>query len=374
MGKVHPLPIVEVAEYVTSKRESFTIWMKSLVMQGNGCTVFNENGEIAYRIDNYDNRGSNEVYLMDLRGKVLFTILRKVWLFGGWKGYRGDNGDKLHKETPRFQVSKKGQITLLSSSSNAEASCYKLEAGKSAFKIVDCSRGDVVAEARRKQSSNSGVLLGDDVLTLVVFKALLITQMAKVRPLPISVEAASKRESFTVWMKSLVMQGNGCTVFNENGEIVYRIDNYDNKGGNEVYLMDLRGNVLFTILRRVRVFGRLWRGYKGDNNGSNLNKEKPSFEVTKKGEITLLSNNEASCYKLKLEAASATGRTKSAALFKIIECGRGVVVAEGMRKQSRSGSGVLLGDDVLTLSVQPHVDRSFIMALVTVYGLMNHLL
>ncbi|KAH9775565.1 protein LURP-one-related 2 [Citrus sinensis] len=188
--------------------------------------------------------------------------------------------------------------------------------------------------------------------------------MAKVRPLPISVEAASKRESFTVWMKSLVMQGNGCTVFNENGEIVYRIDNYDNKGSNEVYLMDLRGNVLFTILRRVRVFGRLWRGYKGDNDGSNLNKEKPSFEVTKKGEITLLSNNEASCYKLKLEAASATGRTKSAALFKIIDCRRGVVVAEGMRKQSRSGSGVLLGDDVLTLSVEPHVDRSFIMALV----------
>ncbi|KAL9434429.1 hypothetical protein AB3S75_029132 [Citrus x aurantiifolia] len=202
--------------------------------------------------------------------------------------------------------------------------------------------------------------------------------MAKVRPLPISVEATSKRESFTVWMKSLVMQGNGCTVFNENGEIVYRVDNYDNKGSNEVYLMDLRGNVLFTILRRVRVFGRLWRGYKGDNNGSNLNKEKPSFEVTKKGEITLLSNNEindeGSCYKLKLEAASATGRTKSAALFKIIECRGGVVVAEGMRKQSRSGSGELLGDDVLTLSVEPHVDRSFIMALVTVYGLMNHLL
>ncbi|GAY39100.1 hypothetical protein CUMW_041790 [Citrus unshiu] len=217
-----------------------------------------------------------------------------------------------------------------------------------------------------------------DEMKSLVFKALLITQMAKVRPLPISVEAASKRESFTVWMKSLVMQGNGCTVFNENGEIVYRIDNYDNKGGNEVYLMDLRGNVLFTILRRVWVFGRLWRGYKGDNNGSNLNKEKPSFEVTKKGEIALLSNNEindeGSCHKLKLEAASATGRTKSAALFKIIECRRGVVVAEGMRKQSRSGSGVLLGDDVLTLSVQPHVDRSFIMALVTVYGLMNHLL
>lgn len=62
----------------------------------------------------------------------------------------------------------------------------------------------------------------------------------------------SKREEFTIWMKSLVLQGNGCTVFNENGEIVYRIDNYDKKCNNEVHLMDLGGNVLFTIIRRVR--------------------------------------------------------------------------------------------------------------------------
>jgi len=54
-------------------------------------------------------------------------------------------------------------------------------------------------------------------------------------------------------MKSLViLQGNGCTVFNENGEIVYRIDNYDKKCSNKLNLMDLQGNVLFTILRKVR--------------------------------------------------------------------------------------------------------------------------
>lgn len=52
--------------------------MKSLLMQANGCTVYNQKGEIVYRIDNYDHKNSNEVYLMDLQGKVLFTILRKV--------------------------------------------------------------------------------------------------------------------------------------------------------------------------------------------------------------------------------------------------------------------------------------------------------
>ncbi|KAJ4712083.1 Protein LURP-one-related like [Melia azedarach] len=169
MAKVHPLPTVDVASssYVSAKRESFTVWMKSLVIQGNGCTVFNENGEIVYRIDNYDNKGSNEVYLMDLRGQVLFTILRKVWSFGQWKAYKGDRSNLMNKEKPKFQVTKKGHITLMSN--NDEASCYKLEAsaGRSAFKIVDCRGGVLVAEARRKQSA-SGVLLGDDVLNLVV--------------------------------------------------------------------------------------------------------------------------------------------------------------------------------------------------------------
>ena len=34
-------------------------------------------------------------------------------------------------------------------------------------------------------------------------------------------------------------------------------------------------------------------------------------------------------------------------------------------------SGVMLGDDVLTLVVEPQIDHSIIMALVTVYGLMT---
>ena len=88
MTKVHPQTFTAAASappspasldsYITSKREAFTLWMKSLVIQGNGCTVYNSDGEIVYRIDNYDKKGSSEVYLMDLQGKVLFTIVRRV--------------------------------------------------------------------------------------------------------------------------------------------------------------------------------------------------------------------------------------------------------------------------------------------------------
>ncbi|MCD7448582.1 hypothetical protein HAX54_044528 [Datura stramonium] len=43
-------------------------------------------------------------------------------------------------------------------------------------------------------------------------------------------------------------------------------------------------------------------------------------------------------------------------------------------KQKQSSSEVQFGDDVLSLVVEAHVDHSFVMALVTVYGLIRHML
>ncbi|KAK9927249.1 hypothetical protein M0R45_024442 [Rubus argutus] len=175
----------------------------------------------------------------------------------------------------------------------------------------------------------------------------------------------SKREVFTIWMKSLVMQGNGCTAFDENGEIVYRIDNYDNKHSNEVFLMDLRGKVLFTLCeRKVGVFTR-WKGYAADG-------DKPMFRVRKSCR-SILGNEESSSYKVIMGSDSSFYKLQGlaagkSAAFRITDS-NGRVVAEAKRKQS--SSGVVLGDDVLSLVVEPHIDHSFIMALVTVYGLIK---
>ncbi|XP_015084609.1 protein LURP-one-related 11-like [Solanum pennellii] len=178
-----------------------------------------------------------------------------------------------------------------------------------------------------------------------------------------------RRETFTLWMKSLVYHGNGCTVYNSNGQIVYRIDNYNIKRSKEVHLMDRNGKVLFSIRnRKVPVFGH-WDGYKWSYDGV-TSKEMPWFQVKKihnalRGEnvnyysVILRCNSEASCYNIILA-------TKS---IKIVNQ-HGRLVAEV--KQKQANSGVLLGDDVLTLMVEPHVDQSLIMALVTVCGLIHH--
>ncbi|KAK7860014.1 protein lurp-one-related 4 [Quercus suber] len=142
MDKIHVPTSINVASstsYITSKREAFTIWMKSLVMQGNGCTVFNENGEIVYRIDNYDKKCSNKLNLESPRQCFFLQYLERF---------------------PKGEVSY--QVTMLSE--KAQASCYmpEISTGELAFKITD-SMGELVAEARQKHSF-SGVGLGHDVL------------------------------------------------------------------------------------------------------------------------------------------------------------------------------------------------------------------
>lgn len=76
MARVFPQAGVS-SPYMSTERETFTVWMKSLVYQTNGLTVYNSNGEITYRVENYD-KSSNEVHIMDLHGNILFTIRKKV--------------------------------------------------------------------------------------------------------------------------------------------------------------------------------------------------------------------------------------------------------------------------------------------------------
>ena len=66
-----------------TQREIFTIWMKSLILGGKGCTVFDSKGQVIYRVDNYSSKCCDQVYLMDSKGHVLLTILRKVWIQKG---------------------------------------------------------------------------------------------------------------------------------------------------------------------------------------------------------------------------------------------------------------------------------------------------
>ncbi|KAJ8766152.1 hypothetical protein K2173_021669 [Erythroxylum novogranatense] len=188
--------------------------------------------------------------------------------------------------------------------------------------------------------------------------------MAKVFPqrLVLSPFMSLERETFTIWMKSLICHSNGCTVFDSNGDIVYRVDNYDKRCSNEAYLMDLRGRVLVAIRRKgLQIFGR-WYGY---TSPANINNDKLWFQVKR-------------CYRIcmrNLVCQVSVGFDKfwvekvaPKIAFRIVDID-GYVLAEVRQKQL--SSGISLGDDVLTLIVEPHIDHSLVMAILVVYGLIK---
>ncbi|XP_017232128.1 protein LURP-one-related 11 [Daucus carota subsp. sativus] len=194
--------------------------------------------------------------------------------------------------------------------------------------------------------------------------------MAKVYPCTPSSSSccsgSSSGKTYTIWMKSLVANGNGFTVYDSCGRVVYRIDNYSKKSCRQVYLMDLHGNVLFSMFQKVFGFGQ-WNGYNKDDRVKN---EKPFFEVKncrkflKRRETeyhVTMGSDSCSFYKIK--------GTEGKCEFNITDQ-QGRVVAEATQKQS--SSGVMLGQDVLSLKLEAHVaDHSFIMALVAVHGLIT---
>ncbi|KAL8268122.1 hypothetical protein R6Q59_001920 [Mikania micrantha] len=182
-------------------------------------------------------------------------------------------------------------------------------------------------------------------------------------PLPSPPVLTSKHESFTIWMKSLVFNTHGCTVYNSKGEIVYRVDNYDNNHDQEVYLMDIRGKVLFSLLKKkLRLFGS-WDGYKWDACSS---EKQLWFHVREHRSISVsLCDHKARGCTYKIV------RMDSKLGFNIVdEDQEDAVVAE--IKQKQTTTGINFGNDVFTLTIKPHVDQSLIMAIVMVYGLINN--
>ena len=144
--------------------------MKSLVFNGNGCTVYGADGGVAFRVDNYGCRGGREVFFMDRAGKTLIRIQRKSFgVFRRWEACRFfDDGEGFGEETrPWFSVQKAGK----------NGAAVRIHGCGRTFAIDGCARksdykitgadGAVAAAIERKQTA-SGVVLGEDVRTLTV--------------------------------------------------------------------------------------------------------------------------------------------------------------------------------------------------------------
>ncbi|TKV98983.1 hypothetical protein SEVIR_8G009300v4 [Setaria viridis] len=177
MAKVHPNGAVALEPTISSGAAAeeqppavLTVWRKSLLFNCDGFTVFDAKGDLAFRVDCYgSSRRRAEVVLMDVAGKPLLTVRRKrLSLLGEhWVIYDGDAAE--HKSSKPL-LSVRRHVSLRASSKTlahvtpvaSSTSAFVVEGsyGRRACAVRD-SRGDAVAEVRRKES------VGDDVFRLV---------------------------------------------------------------------------------------------------------------------------------------------------------------------------------------------------------------
>lgn len=171
----------------------------------------------------------------------------------------------------------------------------------------------------------------------------------------------------TVWKKSLLLNCSGYTVYDPNGNLIFRVDNYCSDPKNEVLLMDAAGLVLLTLRRKRLSLQNVWQGFLGELQ----NAQKPLFVARRSLSLFIPTNNLAEVYVL----SPGIRKTKRHSDYHIKGCyakrsftflnSFGDVVAEVKPKQVRSNQ-INLGGDVFNLVVRPGYDVAFVMGLIII--------
>ncbi|XP_010278906.1 PREDICTED: protein LURP-one-related 8-like isoform X2 [Nelumbo nucifera] len=152
----------------------FTVWKKSsMTFQGtDGFTVFNHEGKLAFRVDNYSRKTCPKggLLLMDGAGRPLLTLKPQ--------GYKGEG---CYNKSPVFCMRRR---SIFPGNGETEAFMgvprkrYAKTSTNPDFQIEGSFRkrhckiighnGTVAAEISRKKVNNTTILLSDDVFNLVV--------------------------------------------------------------------------------------------------------------------------------------------------------------------------------------------------------------
>eukprot|EP01018_Ginkgo_biloba_P027831 Gb_27559 [translate_table: standard] len=181
--------------------------------------------------------------------------------------------------------------------------------------------------------------------------------------------ASATPTALTVWKKSLVFNGDGFTVFDSTGNLVFRVDNYASKPSHQVLLMDRAGNVEMAMRRkRLCIYDR-WEAFRGDmfDPREMLFSVKKSSLISVKmrsAKVWLNSNEQTTQWDYKIEGSLCRpSRT--------IYSASGSIVAE--LKQKQTTSQVPIGDELYHVVVQPGMDQMLFMGFIVVFNYMRRI-
>ncbi|XP_057454172.1 protein LURP-one-related 12-like [Lotus japonicus] len=177
----------------------------------------------------------------------------------------------------------------------------------------------------------------------------------------------TQETQLTVLKTSLFFAGDGFTVYDCKGQLVFRFDCYgpSTRDKDELVLMDPQGHSLLTLRRKKPSLHQRWEGFRGERTDG----DKPMFSVKRSSIIG------RSRTTLTVEVYDNPGVEYliegcfPQRCCKIYNSTR-KLVAEIRRKVDPTTS-VMLGKEVFMLCVQPGFDGSFAMGLVLVLDQIN---
>ncbi|KAL1199348.1 Protein LURP-one-related 5 [Cardamine amara subsp. amara] len=172
-----------------------------------------------------------------------------------------------------------------------------------------------------------------------------------------------EEKSLTVRKTSLFFSGDGFTVYDCKGILVFRVDSYggpNTRDTDEVVLMDAHGRCLLTLRRKRPSLRRRWEGYLGERSEG----QKPIFGVRRssiigRNSVTVEVYGDYHCNEYLIEGSFGQRSCT------VVEAETRRKVAETRRKVDAS-TNVMLGKDVFSLNVKPGFDGAFAMGLVLV--------
>ncbi|CAL0324163.1 unnamed protein product [Lupinus luteus] len=173
-----------------------------------------------------------------------------------------------------------------------------------------------------------------------------------------------EEKHFTVLKTSLFFDGDGFTVYDCNGKLVFRVDSYGpDTIRDELVLMDSNGRCLLTVRRKRPSLHQRWEGFKGER----IDGDKAMFSVKKtsmmkRASVTVeVYDNPGEDYHIEGCYAQRCCTVKNR-------------VKETMAVINRKvdpTTSVMLGKEVFSLRVKPGFDAAFAMGFVLILDQIN---
>ncbi|XP_043725213.1 protein LURP-one-related 12-like [Telopea speciosissima] len=174
----------------------------------------------------------------------------------------------------------------------------------------------------------------------------------------------------TVLKTSHFFVGDGFSVYDTKGKVLFRVDSYgpDSRLKDELVLMDVSGKCLLTVRRKRPSLHQRWEGFLGER----CDGKKPIFSV-RRSSILGRSSVTVEVYGNPREEYLIEGSFphRCCAFYKTTTTNESKEPVAKIQRKVDSSTNVILGKDVFSLCLKPGLDAAFAMGLVLVLDRIN---